>query len=101
MFVAELLVMLGLTAVASSAPGETHPFTVHDMLAMRRLSDPQRSPDGDRIAFTLRTTDLDENRGRTDIWICGADGSGLRRLTTDPASDSNPRWAPDGKTIYF
>jgi dipeptidyl aminopeptidase/acylaminoacyl peptidase len=81
--------------------GETHPFSIDDMLAMDRISDPQVSPDGQYIAFVLRKTDLEANKGRTDLWLVGADGAGLRRLTTHPENDSNPRWAPDGKSIYF
>ena len=50
---------------------------------------------------SLRTTDLEANRGRTDLWLVNADGGGLTRLTDDPASDDNPRWAPDGKSLYF
>ena len=80
---------------------ETHPLTIHDMLAMERISGPQVSPDGDRIAFTLRTTDLEANRGRTDIWLVGLDGSGLRRMTAHEASDFEPRWSPDGEHLYF
>jgi dipeptidyl aminopeptidase/acylaminoacyl peptidase len=80
---------------------ETHPFSVHDMLAMDRISDAQVSPDARTIAFVLRVTDLEANKGRTDIWLVGIDGSGLKRLTTDPAADSNPRWSRDGKQIYF
>jgi dipeptidyl aminopeptidase/acylaminoacyl peptidase len=71
------------------------------MLAMERISEPQASPDGTLVAFTLRATDLEANRGRTDIWVVGTDGKGLRRMTSDPASDSSPRWSPDSKTIYF
>jgi len=80
---------------------QTHPFSIHDMLAMDRLSDPQVSPDGKWIAFVLRKTDLEENKGRTDLWLVGADRTALRRLTSHKASDSNPRWAPDGKSIWF
>lgn len=82
-------------------PQETHPFSVHDMLAMDRISDPQISPDGKWIVFTLRTTDLEANRGRTDLWLVGSDGHNLRRLTTHPASDFNPRWSPSGESIWF
>jgi dipeptidyl aminopeptidase/acylaminoacyl peptidase len=80
---------------------ETHPFSIHDMLAMDRLSDPQVSPDGKWIAFVLRKTDLEANRGRTDLWLVGTDGKKLRRLTTRPDSDTNPRWASDSKSLYF
>ncbi|RMF68700.1 MAG: S9 family peptidase [Calditrichaeota bacterium] len=80
---------------------ETHPFSVHDMLAMDRISDPQVSPEGKAIVFVRRTTDLDANRGRTDLWLVRVDGSGLRQLTTHPESDFNPRWTPDGRSILF
>jgi len=65
-----------LLVVASTAfPEPPHPFSVHDMLAMDRISDPQVSPDGKRVAFVVRKTDLEANRGRTDLWLVDADGS--------------------------
>lgn len=79
----------------------THPFSVQDMLDMHRLSDPQVSPDGRQVAFVVRETDLAANRGRTDLWIVDLDGANLRRLTTSAESDVEPRWSPDGKSIYF
>ena len=80
---------------------ETHPFSVHDMLAMDRISDPQVSPDGKWIVFVLRKTDLKANKGRTDLWLVNVDGTKLRRLTSHPENDSNPRWSPDSKSIWF
>ncbi len=88
--------------LATAVPAEeTHPFTVHDLLAMERISDPQVSPDGKQVAFTLRTTDLEANKGLTDLWLVGTDGSDPRRLTAHEAGDSSPRWSPDGKHVYF
>ncbi len=97
------LFLLFVVAGSGFAAGldQTHPFSIHDMLAMDRLSDPQVSPDGKWIAFVLRKTDLEENKGLADLWLVGADGTALRRLTSHKASDSNPRWAPDGKSIWF
>ena len=92
---------LGLNTILAAPMDRTHPFSVGDMLAMDRLSDPQVSPDGKRIVFVVRKTDLDANKGRTDLWLTGTDGAGLRRLTSHPAGDSNPRWAPDGRSIWF
>lgn len=89
-------------AVCASAPvGQTHPFSVHDMLAMDRISDPQVSPDGKWVVFVLRKTDLEANRGRTDLWLIGVDGTELCRLTSHPENDFNPRWATDGRFIWF
>ncbi len=93
-------------AMAAEAPSvafadNTHPFSVHDMLAMQRISGAAVSSDGRRVVFAVRTTDLPANRGRTDLWLVNIDGTGLRQLTTHPASDSSPRWMPDGKSILF
>jgi len=87
--------------LAAQTPKQTHPFSVQDMLAMDRLSDPKVSPDGKWIVFVLRKTDLEANKGRTDLWLLGTDGTGLRQLTTHPDADSNPCWAPDSKSAYF
>ena len=86
---------------AAQAPKDTHPFSVHDMLAMDRIGDPQVSPDGKSILFSLRSTDMEANRGRTDLWLVGADGTGLRRLTTHSSSEYNARWSSCGKYVWF
>jgi dipeptidyl aminopeptidase/acylaminoacyl peptidase len=95
------LCLCAAAGFASGATAQPHPFTVRDLLAMDRITDPQASPKGDRVAFVVRTTDLDNNRGVTDLWVVGIDGSGLTQLTSDAAADSNPRWSPDGKSLYF
>ncbi|HSK78418.1 MAG TPA: S9 family peptidase [Thermoanaerobaculia bacterium] len=97
LFLTLALLPLAVPAVAA----EPHPFTVRDLLAMDRITEPQPSPQGDRVAFVVRTTDFEANRGRTDLWMVKIDGSGLSRLTADPAGDNNPRWAPDGQSLYF
>ena len=96
-FLASLVALVA----ASPSASQTHPFSVHDMLAMDRISDPRVSPDGTTVAFTVRVTDLDANRGRTDIYLAAVDGAWTRRLTTHDAADSQARWAPDGKSLYF
>lgn len=93
--------LLAVAALLPLAAAATHPFSVHDMLAMDRISDPQPSPDGRRVAFTVRATDLEANRGRQDVWLAAVDGSGVRRLTTHEADDHQARWAPDGRSLYF
>ncbi len=95
------LAVLSLLAATVVSAAESHPFSVHDMLAMDRISDPQVSPDGRSVVFVVRATDLAGNRGSTDLWLVGTDGAGLRRMTSHSASEANPRWSPDGKTIYF
>ena len=95
------LSVLMLAASAAVSAADTHPFSVHDMIAMDRISDPQISPDANRIAFVVSALDLAANKRRTDLYLVNADGSGLRRMTSHEASDTSPRWSPDGRTIYF
>ena len=96
-----LLFVLLFMSLSATIFAQTHAFSIHDMLAMDRLSEPQVSPDGKWVVFTLRKTDLAANRGRTDLWLVGIDGAGLRQLTVNPASDFSPQWARDGKSIWF
>lgn len=82
------------------------PFTPQDLVALNRVSDPQVSPDGRSVIYTVRETDLAADRGRTDLWLLDLTAAQqgpatARRLTQHPAGDSHPRWAPDGTGVYF
>ena len=94
-------VLFSLLLAGAAVSQGTHPFSVHDMLAMQRVGDPQVSPDGRLVAFVLRTTDLEADRGRTDLWMAHVDGTPPRRFTSHEAGDSMPRWSPDGGSVYF
>ena len=99
-----LLATTLMAASVMSAVGSSHtphPFSVDDLLAMKRISEPHISPDAERVVFTLNTTDLKANRGRSDLWLVDLDGSQLRQLTTHPESDFHPRWHPDGRSLWF
>lgn len=86
---------------ASPAPAK-RAFEPRDLILMKRITEMALSPDGSRIAYTQRVTDLEANRGRTDLWLVGAAGKEPpRRLTFDPAGDSSPIWARDGRGLYF
>ncbi len=56
---------------------------------------PAASPDGSRVAMIL------SKDGWTDLYVCNADGSGLRRLTKSPQDESSPCWSPDGQWICY
>ncbi len=100
-FLPWLLLAVPLAAAPPVAVAQPRPFTVHDLVAMERISDPRVSPAGDRVVFVRRTTDLAADRGRTDLWLVGSDGRGLRQLTAHPDADGSPRWAPGGDVVYF
>ena len=84
---------------AATAAAQPHPFSIRDMLAMDRIGDPRVSPDGSKVAFTIRVTDVEANRGRVDLYVATLDGKSVRRLTTHDAADTLPQWAPSGQSL--
>ncbi|MCO5176092.1 MAG: hypothetical protein M9890_03840, partial [Thermomicrobiales bacterium] len=72
-----------------------------DLFRIRTVSEPQASPDGSLIAYTVGRADEDENRYYAAIWLAPTDGSDARRLTNGNHRDGMVRWSPDGKTIAF
>src|SRR2546425_290665 len=93
-----LLLLLFATAVAGA---DKKRFTVDDLLKIRRVSDPQLSPDGKWIAFTISELDWERNTRNSDIWLIPSQGGEPRKLTNSDKRDDSPRWSPDGKQIAF
>jgi dipeptidyl aminopeptidase/acylaminoacyl peptidase len=94
----------GAAAAAATSPAAAGaPFTVEDMVVLKRLSDPRPSPDGRFLAFVQRDTDLGANKTHTSLWLLdlGSPGAQPRRLTDAAGSDSSPRWASDSRTLFF
>jgi dipeptidyl aminopeptidase/acylaminoacyl peptidase len=86
---------------ATAAEPAKKPFSVDDLLLMQRVSAPVVSPDGTRVVFNVRETDLPANRGRMDLYLVGTDGTGLKRLTRHPEADTDGKFSADGNTVYF
>jgi dipeptidyl aminopeptidase/acylaminoacyl peptidase len=86
-----------------NAAGAERAFTPTDLNLLTRVSDPQVSPDGRYLVYVQRETDLDANRGRTNLWMLDleAPAEKPRRLTQHMANDTHPRWAADGISLYF
>src|SRR2546430_1251120 len=104
-----LLVVLGCFTFPLSPfpfPGlasQQRALTVDDFLALPVVGDPQLSPDGKWVAYTVTRYSLKENRGTTRIWLAdvAAGGGTSRQLTAGPGSGRQPPWAPASPTLAF
>lgn len=91
-----------LTPGAAVATDDPTPFSPADLLAVRQVSDPRVSPDGAWVAFVVRTSDLDEDRATSDLWMVSWDGDRTLQLTSSAKeSESHPRWSPDNRFLGF
>ncbi len=92
--------LLGSTQLFAGAV-EKRAFTVEDLVRMERVGDPQVSPDGSRVVFSVTAMDLEVNHGRSDLWMATIDGSKVLQLTTDPAGDFSPRWLGNERILFL
>jgi dipeptidyl aminopeptidase/acylaminoacyl peptidase len=93
-----LLLCLAAGAIAAA---QQRVLTVDDYFQIRRLADPQISPDGQWIAYTVSVTSLEEDETETRIWMAPRSGGEPVRMTSEGSSSSRPRWSPDGKYLAF
>ncbi len=95
--------ILGLLTLAASTAWAQGPaaFTVDEMLKLKRVSDPQLSPDGTKIAFVVTDVSLDRNTRNNDIWIVPVAGGAPVKVAGTDRSEDRPRWSPDGRQLAF
>ena len=97
-FSAAVLAAAMLVPVAPSAQTK-RAITLDDHSRIVTVGDPQRSPDGVWVAYTVSTIDADKDRRNTDVWMVKWDGSEQLQLTSSPDNESSPRWSPDNKYL--
>ena len=93
--------VLALAAAAPVFAAEPHPFNVHDLVMMERVSAPVLSPDGSQVAYALRQTDYEANKGSTGIWRVPVRGGTPVRLTPPALNASSAVWSADGTQLFF
>ncbi len=77
------------------------PLRPGDVYRLQTLGDPQISPDGQWVAYTLTSVDSAKDKRNTDIWMVSWDGMQTVQLTNSPDAETNPRWSPDGRYLSF
>jgi dipeptidyl aminopeptidase/acylaminoacyl peptidase len=98
-----LLLLTALLMTTPSDAADKRPMTLDDLFKLKRVADPQISPDGKQVVYQVtEITDVASNKKHTHLWLAATDGkTPPRQLTASGKSDTHPRWSPDGTQILF
>ncbi len=88
-------------AVIGAAQART--FTARDLATLERVSDPRISPDGRFVAYSVRTTDWEANRGFNALWVLdrSAPAAAPRLIRDHEPGPAAAHWSADGRWLYF
>jgi dipeptidyl aminopeptidase/acylaminoacyl peptidase len=90
---------LGQGAPAAGT-GAKRPMTFADLMAMKRVSDPQISPSGKWVLFSVTEVSLEKNSKVNHLWVVPLAGGGERQVTFG-TGESFGRFSPDGRLVSF
>jgi Tol biopolymer transport system component len=97
-----LVALLALvTPLAAQTAGARRPIRPNDVYHLRDVSDPQLSPDGNWVAYTVSTADSTKDKNDSNIWMTSWDGTQTVQLTSSQQGESSPSWSPDGRYLAF
>src|SRR4051812_42173546 len=99
--VALIAVALAAGFAASANAQSRRPLSFDDLVKLHGVSDPQRSPDGKWVAYTVNVVDVEKDKHNRNVWMVSWDGKEQVQLTSSKDSESTPRWSPDGKYLAF
>ena len=92
------VLLMGLF-VGGAATAET--FTADHLVRLDRVGSPVLSPDGSKVVYSLRKTDMEANKGRYDLWWTNVSDGQTHRLTSHEENDTDPGWSPAGDHVFF
>jgi dipeptidyl aminopeptidase/acylaminoacyl peptidase len=87
-----------LGGIAGAQEQPKRPMTFQDLQAMKRVSDPQISPSGKWVMFSVTDVSLEKNSKVNHLWVVPIAGGKEAQITSGDG-ESNGRFSPDGRTI--
>ena len=93
---------VGQTASQTLGPvAAKRPMTFADLMAMKRVSDPQISPSGKWVMFSVMDVSLEKNTKVNHLWVVPINGSAPEKQVTSNTGESFGRFSPDGKFVSY
>src|SRR5450432_4273261 len=92
---------LAASLLAASARVWAPALRPDDVFALRDVNDPEVSPAGKWVAYTVTRLDAKEDASNADIYLAPLAGGPALRLTASHKSEHSPRWSPDGRWLAF
>ena len=93
-------ILFSVVSLFAQAPAK-RPLKAEDIFRMLQVRDPQVSPDGKFVAYTVTSIDRDADKRVNAVWMVNWEGTEDVQLTFGEKSASTPRWSPDGKYLAF
>lgn len=91
---------LASAPVARAQRGK-RPMTFDDFAAVRSVGDPQLSPDGRSVLYSVRTMDLKANKRPGGTFVLSLAGGTPRPFPAEGVSVAEARWSPDGSKVAY
>uniref|UniRef100_UPI003567F007 TolB family protein n=1 Tax=Zeaxanthinibacter enoshimensis TaxID=392009 RepID=UPI003567F007 len=96
-----LFFLIGLLSLFCNGQAEKPAFSYSNVFDLQYVTDPQISPDGEKIVYRRMRMDIMNDRAVGDLWILDSDGNKHQKLTSRDTNESSPRWSPSGDRIAF
>lgn len=94
-----LLCLSSAGALAQQQSSTPRAITIADYFQIRDVHDPQMSPEGHWVAYTVSSPNREEDKAESRVWMVATSGGDAIALTSAEVSSSHPRWSPDGKWL--
>ncbi len=75
-------------------------FTPEVMWSLGVMSEYAVSPDGKQVLYTVRYTDMEQNKNNAELYVMPVEGGEAQRLTTTAQSEFSPVWMDESTVMY-